>query len=357
MPLTTTLISPPACVNVHDPPERRRDPVHVLRAGVHRDLRARGHGEPLARHAELLGEIERGDHAAALRLGERAERPGRVAEQRHPQHALGIALCAVADQPDDDACAVRCRRPVDRRQRAVSLEVVLDELAGWDDRPWVGAPRREHLDDLGRMDRATATGGDDPLGALVERLQRLGRRGADLDHDVAAAGIEHAQRHVPLAAVLAHPAAQHDQLEAEAGRLAGEAGDDRAGLLGTDVDRRPGVEQQAVPQQTLARRPARLGGAHRLERVVHHPLELRQRRDAAVLVAHRREVADLGDGDETLVALRSRARRRGTGRRPASRGAVRARSSTAATAPSARPSSGAGRARRVAPRIRRRGCA
>ncbi len=72
----------------HDPPQRRRDPVHVLGAGVHRDLRAGRQREPLDRHAELLGEVERGDHAPALGLGERAERARRVAEHDHAQHAL-----------------------------------------------------------------------------------------------------------------------------------------------------------------------------------------------------------------------------------------------------------------------------
>ena len=70
---------------------------------------------------------------------------------------------------------------------------------------------------------------------------------------------------------------------------------------GCEVDRRPGVEQQPVPVQALARRAARLERAHRLERLAHHPLELGQRGDAAALVAHRREVADLGERDEALV--------------------------------------------------------
>ena len=97
---------------------------------------------------------------------------------------------------------------------------------------------------------------------------------------------------------------------------------------------------------------ARLGRAHRLERLAHHPLELGQRGDAAVLVAHRREVADLGERDQPLVALvlvRDGAEQVDVGRRgqPLER-----RSSPAARAPSARPSSGAGRARRCAPSAR-----
>ena len=33
---------------------------------------------------QLLGEVERGDDPRALRLGHRAERPGRVAAEQHP---------------------------------------------------------------------------------------------------------------------------------------------------------------------------------------------------------------------------------------------------------------------------------
>ena len=164
---------------LHDPPQRRGHPVHVLRAGVHRDLRARGDGEPLDGDLELLGEVERGDHPPALGLGQRAERARRVAEQRDAQHPLRVALGAVADQPDDDAGLVRGRRPVDRDELAVVVEVVLDELAGRDRRAGLGALGREQLDDLGRVQRAAAAGGDDPLRALVERLQRApsaGRR-------------------------------------------------------------------------------------------------------------------------------------------------------------------------------------
>ena len=45
--------------------------------------------EPLDRDAELLGEVERRDDSRALRLGERAERPRRIAEHAHPQHPSG----------------------------------------------------------------------------------------------------------------------------------------------------------------------------------------------------------------------------------------------------------------------------
>ena len=67
-----------------DPLERPGHPVHVLGAGVHRDARAGRQREPLDGHAHLLGQVERGDDPRALRLGDRAERLGRVAAEAAP---------------------------------------------------------------------------------------------------------------------------------------------------------------------------------------------------------------------------------------------------------------------------------
>src|SRR5919107_1625680 len=66
-----------------------------------------------------------------------------AAEDDHPLHALGVLARAVADRPDHDARAVRGRRPVHGDELAVLVEVVLDELQ-----------RREDLDDLRGVERA-----------------------------------------------------------------------------------------------------------------------------------------------------------------------------------------------------------
>ena len=75
------------------------------------------------------------------------------------------------------------------------------------------------------------------------------------------------------------------------------------GLVGLELDLGPGVEQHAVPLQAGAAAAPRLVGAHRLERLAGDPLEVGQVDDPAGVVAHRREVAHLGDRDEALVAL------------------------------------------------------
>ena len=122
-----------------------------------------------------------------------------IAEQDHAQHALGVALGDVADGADDDARGIGGRGAIDGYEHAVVVEVVLDELAGRMTRG--GAPRRQQAHDLGGMQDAAAPGGDDPARALVERLQRLGRRLADLDDDALAHEREEAQHAVAHRAV------------------------------------------------------------------------------------------------------------------------------------------------------------
>ena len=90
MPATTTLISPPAWVNSTIRSQRRGHPVHVLGAGVHRDPGTGGEREPLDRHLHPLGEVEGRDDPRALRLGDRAQRLGRVAAEHDAGDALGV---------------------------------------------------------------------------------------------------------------------------------------------------------------------------------------------------------------------------------------------------------------------------
>ena len=96
MPLTTMLISPPSCVKCTI---RFSAAATQSMFSVPESI-AIFAPEESANHStgtlELLGEVERGDHAPALGLGERAERARRVAEQHDAAHALRVALGAVA---------------------------------------------------------------------------------------------------------------------------------------------------------------------------------------------------------------------------------------------------------------------
>ena len=320
MPLTTMLISPPSCVkrtirlsaaatqSMFSVPESI-----AIFAPEESANHSTGTSSSSARSSAA---ITRSHSGSASEPSERVGSPSSTT-RRMPS---GWRCVRLRHEPDDDARAVGRRRPVDRDELPVVVEVVLGEVAGRDRGAGLRALRGQHLDDLGGMQAAAAARGDDPLGALVERLQRLVRRVAELDGDAAAGGAEDPQRPLALDAVLAHARADLDHLEAEPDARAREAADDLAGLGRGEVHRRPGVEQQPVPVQPLAGRPARLDGAHRLERLAHDPLELGQRGDAAGLVADRREVAHLGERDQPLVARVGLARPRGTGRRPAPTG-------------------------------------
>ena len=98
-----------------DPPQHGGDPVHVLGAAVHRDLRPGGEREPLERDAELLGEVERGDDAPALGLGQRARAPCVGSPSRITRSMpSGWRSVTLRIEPDDDARRVGRRRAVDR---------------------------------------------------------------------------------------------------------------------------------------------------------------------------------------------------------------------------------------------------
>ena len=148
--------------------------------------------------------------------------------------------------------------------------------------------------------------GDDAQRALVERSERLRRRIVDLDDDIAPRRREEAQHPVAHRGAEAQAAVDHQHLDAEAGGLGREALDQRADVGRPQVDHRPHVQEDPVPDQPPARLAARLEAADALQRLHQHELELGERRDAALLVAHRGEVAHLGDREQPLV-LRVRA--------------------------------------------------
>ena len=72
-------------------------------------------------------------------------------------------------------------------------------------------------------------------------------------------------------------------------------------LVRPQIDRRPDVEQDAVPLQPLGRGAAGLEAADARQGLHQHVLELGELDDPAGGVAHRRQVAHLGDGEQPLV--------------------------------------------------------
>jgi hypothetical protein len=224
---------------LHQAAQHAGDPVHVLGAGVHRDPGARGDGEPLQRHAEPLGQVDGGDDAGALRLGERAELPGGVAEEHHAGDALGVDGGEVADHPDHHAGAVAAVGPVHGLKPPVAVQVVLGEVAGWEIGAGLPAAGGEHADQLVGVDQpapaephhALPVGGqrpDGPVGGGVQAQHRppAGRVG-DVQH--------------PVARPAAVPVGMLQQLQQE--RLGAGAAADHHGALG---------QRPAEPGQRLA---------------------------------------------------------------------------------------------------------
>ena len=108
------------------------DPVHVLGAAVHRDARTGREREPLDRHPQPLGEVDAGDDATALRLGEVAQPARGITQQHDPGHSLRHLGGVVGEQANHDVGHVLPGQPVDGYELAGSVEVVLGETARWE---------------------------------------------------------------------------------------------------------------------------------------------------------------------------------------------------------------------------------
>ena len=278
-----------------DPAKRASHPVHVLGAGVHRDPGAGRQREPLQRDAHLLGEVERGADPGALGLGDRTERLGRVAEQDDAGDALGVPLGRRGRDAGDDAGLVEPARALDRDQPAAVVEVVLDEAA---------ALAGEPVDELVRVHRPAAPGAGHLLRVVVQRLEALGGRAADVGDDTLARTVGEARGdRVDRAVRSEHVTLGRDLLDPAAGRQRRDRALERGELLERRVDHRPHVQPDVVHVDPGAGRPHRRPRpADRLQAVADRALHVRQRGDGAVGVADDRELAHLRRGDEPLVA-------------------------------------------------------
>ena len=105
----------------------------------------------------------------ALRLGQRAQRLGRVAEQHHPGDALRVPLGRRGDHAGDDRRGVLPLRPVHRHQRAVVVEVVLGEGAV---RPGEQAGQLVRVDVAAAARRAAPSAGSRPAARSARSAAR-----------------------------------------------------------------------------------------------------------------------------------------------------------------------------------------
>ncbi len=127
--------------------------------------------------------------------------------------------------------------------------------------------------------------------------------GSARDHESAPTRVRHLEHRVPeLSARRVRDArAEHDLLEAESRRRGGELADHVIELPGGECQRRPHVEQDAVPVEAALGRPLRLVEPDGRQRFGQHALEVRQLDHAARGVADRGQVAHLGEREQALV--------------------------------------------------------
>ena len=345
MPATTTLISPPACVNSTI---RRSTAAIQSMFSVPLSIAIRAPEESENHSSGTPSSSARSSAAMIRRHSGSASAPSaRVGSPISVTRVMpsGWRSVKLRSSPTTIPAGLVAGGRSTGTSRSSLVEVELDERAGGLPglRPLVAAGG-EQLDDLGRVQQPAAPRGDDPQRSLVQRLQRLARRRVDLHHHALPRRGEQAQHAIALGAVgFAQPAADEHHLDAQAGHRRRHADADRADLRQRQVDRRPDVQEDAVPLEPAARLAVGLEAADSLERRHDHPLELGQRGHPPVGVAQRRQVAHLRQREQPLVRRGSCARRRGTGRRPRHRAAGRARTATAAPAAGGATSSDAAR--------------
>ena len=281
-----------------DPAQRPGHPVHVLGAAVHRDLGAGGQGEPLDRHAQLLGEVERGDHASRT-----------PARRRCPAPWSGRRTAPPGSCPPGSASSAwspgrRRRRPCSARAAGppapsapVGVEVVLDERAAR----------------AGQQRRRSRTGTTVPrareplhlLGVLVQRRQRLGRR---VGHRAAARPapglVGEPHRHVasaPSGLPAAGPARMISvQPGAHASAARSSARTPARSDSGTSIGGQTCRNTRLLSNRCRPLAGPAPGACSPGRRPAPAPT-VGKRDHLAVGVPQRRDVADLGQGDQPLV--------------------------------------------------------
>ena len=284
-----------------DPAQDARDPVHVLGAARHRDLRARAHLEPFHRGPELLRQIESGGDAPAFGLGDRSHLAAGIAEQHHPLHAFRVPPGEVAHHADHHVGGVASGRPLHGNQRVRGVQIVFDEFARR--RGGVDSGRlRQHPYELEGMDQPAAAKLDHLLLVLRHRLQRLfgGLVPADAEALARCDDAQECLAQLPGPGI-GHARGQGDHLQPQALGGRSEPGGDALDLLARQIEGRRERELHAIPFHPLVRRPLRLVDPHPSERLVEDALQFGKLDDVAGHIADRREIADLGHGEEALV--------------------------------------------------------
>ena len=203
----------------------------------------------------------------------------------------GYLAGEVANDANDDVGFVLTIGTIDRNQTAVRVKIVLDKIAGGKFGPRVFRSGREHFDDFVRVDQPALAHADDllvVLGQRFDRLQFVG--GPEGDEHAAAARARDAHHHVAQFAGcrIGNAGAHHHLFQPQAFGRRRQFAHNITQFIPLEIERRPHVEQYAIPVEALMGRPPRLKQPDAGHRFREHALQMRQLHDAARLVPHRR---------------------------------------------------------------------
>ena len=135
----------------------------------------------------------------------------------------------------------------------------------------------------------------------LQRLQFVG--GTESDQHAARTRTRNAHDHVAqfAGARIGNAGAHDDLLQSQAFGGGGKPLHDVVQFVAPQIERRPHVQEDAVPMEALLSSPARLKQADASERLREHALQVRQLHDAPCLIAHRRHIAHFGAREQPLV--------------------------------------------------------
>ncbi len=161
---------------------------------------------------------------------------------------------------------------------------------------------RQHPEQLVGVDEAPLTKAHHVLLVWSQRPDRAIGRAPDPDSALAPRRIGQFDD-APSVAATRQPdlGEQLDLLQPESFDLGNEPAHDAAQVLGRQIEARPDVQQDPVRLEASVGCPLRLHPPDGPADLVDDPLDLGQAHQPPLVVSHRGEVADLGDGEQPLV--------------------------------------------------------
>ena len=273
---------------LHDAAQNAGNPIHILDAALHGNLRASRDRKPLEGYALLFGQVQCCDDAPAFWFGEGAKVFTRISHQQDAGHAFGVPGGKVADETSDNVGFVLSVRTVDRDQPIVRIEIMLAEFARREFGPCVFGRGREHLDDFVGVGQSAFAHPQDLLVVLRQRFDRHHTAGGPEGDQQAGTGRSgDADNHIAdFACVrIRNAGTKHNLFQSQTLGCRSQPVNDAMELIRLNPKGRPDVQQNAIPIEAITDGTARLIQADGRQSFREHALEVRQLHDAPGLIA------------------------------------------------------------------------